>query len=87
MDFYDFGIVKNIQTRSLVRHLKSPAAARTRTYRAKHVERHHQQRANSEVRGGWLVLLIGLRMLCQQSILEVMYSEDEGQPFLLLRGR
>ena len=37
----------------------------------------HQQRAICEVRGVWPVLLFGLRMTCQQSMLEVMSSVDE----------
>ena len=44
----------------------------------------HQQRANcdvSGVRGVRLVLLFGLRIMCQQSMLEVMSSDDEDDSF------
>ena len=41
----------------------------------------HQQRANCEVRGSWLVLLLGLRIMREQSALGVMSSEDEDDFF------
>ena len=37
----------------------------------------HQQRAMSDVRCLWPVLLFGLRIVCQQNMMEVMSSEDE----------
>ena len=41
----------------------------------------HQQWAICEVRGAWLVLLFGLRIMCQHNIIGVMSSEDEDDFF------